>query len=141
MAVKGDILRKILTDLRSRPGASLQDLAYTLPPNYLHMDFDSTYLVFESMLVLMRWGLVEAYDGKRVLNVKDLEGYSRYDWPRDLTFYITKQTTEMEEALGIRLDASAEKIFGETRPGNWPQVLVVMPFADSLRPLYEDHMG
>lgn len=138
----GDILKRILSELKKRQGSSLDDLLHTLPELYGYMDYNPTYLVFESLVILVKWGLTEAYIEGKLYSPNELEKYDRWDWPKEAIFYISKQAVEMEEALGVRLDAAATQIFGDIgRPfRQWPEVFILMPFAEELRPVYEDHI-
>jgi hypothetical protein len=145
MLPSGRMLGQMLSDLKSRQGASLDDLLHTLPEHYQVMDYDPRYLVFEAIVTLVKWGLVEAYDGTRLLTTAELSSTSRHDWPRQATFYISRQAFEMEEALGVRLNSAGDQVFKidslYSRPKSaWPEVFVLMPFDPALKPVYEDHI-
>jgi hypothetical protein len=143
MKPSGELLRKMLSDLKTRQGASLGDLEHFLPERYRFMDYDPRYLVLETIVMLVEWGLVEVYDGKRLLTAIELKAFDRWRWPENVTVYISKQTFEMEEALGIRLDSAGGQVFNTDRLAHyrdWPDVFVLMPFDPVMKPVYEDHV-
>lgn len=138
-----DALRKMLTTLKSSEGCSLEDLIHTLPREYRSLDISPAYLVLESITALVRWGLAEAYVGGKLLSPDEMEKFSRWDWPKNLSFYVAKTTLEIEETFGVTLDAIQTTIFGEPAryfEYEWIDVFVLMPFAEELRPVYEDHI-
>lgn len=144
MSVDAQILRGILRDLKKRQGASLDDLTHTLPQQYRSVDFDPRYLVFDSLRPLIQWGLVEAYDGNQVLSATDLDSADRYSWPKDLTFYISKQALEIEGTFDVRLDSARSPVFDTSalhHKSSWPAVFVLMPFAPELRGVYDNHIA
>lgn len=137
-----DALRKMLTTLKSRTGSSLDDLVHALPKRYRYLDIDPKSLAFEAMTTLVRWGLAEAYLDGKLLNLGDMEKFeNRWEWPEGISFYVSKATFEIEDTLGVALDAAPTTIFGETdRDDASLDVFVLMPFRDELKPIYEDHI-
>jgi hypothetical protein len=134
----------MLSDLKSRQGASLSDLMHTLPEHYRHMDYDLRYLVFHSIKTLVKWGLVEAYDGTQLLLAAELEKADRCSWPEQATFYISMQTFDIEKTLGVRLDSGGRQVFDTDAVDSdrdWPVVFVLMPFDPKLKPVYDDHIA
>lgn len=137
--MKTEVLRQLLSTLKSRKGATLAELSKAVPEHYLYTDYPADSLVRDPLLTLVRWGFVEAYDGSTLvssLTIADLR------LSRSLTFYVSKHAVEIEEAFGIKLDASPSMVFGEphSRFDQWPTVFVVMPFVAELEPVYNDHI-
>ena len=142
MLARGDVLKRMLSVLKKKQGSSLDDLRHTLPERYKYMDIDPSSLVFGSIGNLVRWGLAEAFVNGKLLLPDELKKYDRWHWPRGVTFYISQQALEMEEALRIRLDTATTRIFQDEgyQFRLWPEVFVLMPFSEELRPVYEDHI-
>ena len=47
----------------------------------------------------------------------------------------------MESSLGISLGSNPFRVFGEINYGaRYPDLFILMPFADEFRPIYEDHI-
>jgi len=140
----GDIFREMLSILKRQQGSSLRDLATALPQKYvMHVDASPEYLIHESVLKLVEWGLAEAFLDGKLLTPKRLRQLDRWHFPTGITLYIAKAALEMEDLLGIRLESSPTAIFGDHRRVRWnayPQVFVVMPFATEMKPIYEDHI-
>jgi hypothetical protein len=132
----------MLTTLKSRAGSSLDDLVHTLPKRYRYLDIPPRYLVFEAMTTLVRWGLAEAYLDGKLLSLGDMEKLeTRWETPEGISFYVSKATFEIEDTLGVALDAAPTTIFGETnRDDTSLHVFVMMPFHDELKPIYEGHI-
>lgn len=139
----GEMLRRMLSAVKTKRGCSLEDLLHTIPGHYLNMDMDPRYVVFEAISSLVKWGLVEAYLDGNLLGIQELEKFNRWEWPEKAEFFVAPQTIEIEELLGIRLDAAGQQIFGEPDwfKYRWPTVFVLMPFSDVLKPVYEDHIS
>jgi hypothetical protein len=138
-----DILRRILSTLKSRAGCSLEELVPTLPRNYFFVDVNPNYLVFESITTLVNWGLVEAFLDGKPISAADMEQSNRWKWVEGVVFYISPNALQIEQELDIALDRSPTAILGESRGG--PQhdgldVFVLMPFSDDLQPIYSDHI-
>jgi hypothetical protein len=146
MNSNGPFLRGILSDLKSRRGATLDDLCRMLPDRYQSLDIDPRYLIFESVAELAELGLVEVYVSNRLLAAKDLAKSNRWDWPQKAKIFISKQAVEIEENLGIRLDSAVNPealeytMLGGALNRQWPDVFVLMPFEANLKPVYEDHI-
>jgi hypothetical protein len=80
-------------------------------------------------------GLVEAYEGTAEVQRDDI-ATRKTD---ALTFYLGRRAVELEHHLGI--DLAAASIFGEpNRSGRWPELFMLMPFEEPLRPVFEDHV-
>ena len=130
----------MLATLKSRTGCSLDDLVHTLPRSYRAMDIDPRYLVFNTIATLVRWGLAEAYVDGKILSAADMDKFSRWDWPDKTTFYVTKTTIEIEEALGVAFDAATETIFGGIEDRLRLDAFVLMPFSSDMEPVYVNHI-
>jgi len=106
------------------------------------MDADPRYFVFEGITTLVKWGFVEAYLDGKLLGIQELEKFDRWDWPAKAEFYVAPLTIEIEEILGIRLDATVQRIFAKPDRFRyrWPRVFVLTPFNEVLKPVYEDHI-
>lgn len=138
-----NVLRKILTTLKSSEGCSLEDLIHTLPREYHSLDIDPHYLVLESISTLVRWGLAEAYTNGKLLSNDKILKFNRWEWPKNLSFYVAKTALEIEDTLDVTLDAIQTTIFGESEKSfiyDWLDIFVLMPFSDEMRPIYEDHI-
>jgi hypothetical protein len=47
----------------------------------------------------------------------------------------------MELAFGFTFDGKATSVFGEPQDNySWPDVFILMPFAEDLKPVFEDHI-
>ncbi|WP_428662960.1 hypothetical protein [Runella sp.] len=132
----------ILAELRANRGMHLKELIHVLPAAYEAMDYDPSYLVLDYLVNLMRWGLIEAFNEGRFYSAEDLKYASRWDWPENLEFFISKQAVDIERALGVSLSTSSSAIFNESRlsDDHFPDILILMPFAEDLRPIYDDHI-
>jgi hypothetical protein len=137
-----DVLRKMLSWLKTKRGCTLDDLSAALPERYRYMDYDPEYLALETVSTLVKWGLAEAYDKGNLLTPADMAAFNRHKWSSEVEFYISKAAVDIEDAFGVRLDAAPSQIFGEPQAqfGRWPDVFVLMPFNTDLRPVYEDHI-
>ena len=136
-----ETLKNILTMLKSSSGCSLDELERALPERYLRLDpvHYSWQSVLSEIIILLEWRLVEAYHQGQMLSPELLKDYSQ--WPENISFYISKQAIDMEEALGITLDGQPTSIFGAPQANySWPEVFVLMPFATNLKPVYDDHI-
>jgi hypothetical protein len=134
-----DVLRQILATLKARKGATLAELSKAVPEEYLCTDYPLEHFVWEPILTLVHWGLVEAYDGFNLVSADTVDDLHR---ARNLRFYLSKHAVEIEAALGVKLDAASSDVFGKPRPrfGHWPMVFVLMPFGAELGPVYEAHI-
>jgi hypothetical protein len=135
-------LRKMLSWLKANRGSTLDELSNALPERYRYTDYAPGYLALEAVSTLVKWGLAEAYDGQRWLTFDELGRFDRSASSPQIEFYISKTAIELEDAFGVRLDAAPSQIFGDpkARPGRWPEVFVLTPFTDELRPVYDDHI-
>ncbi|MBZ0303585.1 MAG: hypothetical protein K8J31_27850 [Anaerolineae bacterium] len=142
MMLDRSTMRKMMAALKNNQGRTLDELTPFLPDYYRFSDYDPRYYVFESVMALIQWGLVEAFVDGQLLESATVAGFSRWDWPQDVTLYVTKQALEMESVLGIRLDGGHQAFFDElqTPQAAWPDVFVLMPFDVTLKPVYEDHI-
>jgi hypothetical protein len=140
----GDIYREMLAILKRQQGCTLRGLATALPPEYtMYTDASPEYLIHESALKLLEWGLAEAFLDGKPLPMKKLKQFGRWDFPEGITLYIAKTALEIEDLLGISFEASPTAIFGDHRRmrfRDYPQVFVVMPFSAEMKPIYEDHI-
>ena len=140
--MESESLRKMLSWLKTNRGCTLDKLSDALPERYRYTDYDPRRLALETVSTLVKWGLAEAFEGEWLLTFEDLDRFSRDASSPKIEFYISKSAVEMEEAFGVRLDAAPSQIFGDPKVhhGRWPDVFVLMPFTDELRPVYEDHI-
>jgi hypothetical protein len=93
------------------------------------------------MSTLVRWGLVEAWRKNVLVQSGQLKTSTRWEWPKNTTFYVSKACLELENVFECSFDASPSKVFGvPKRRYPWPNVFVLMPFADALKSVYEDHI-
>ncbi|GHV83231.1 hypothetical protein AGMMS50212_05710 [Spirochaetia bacterium] len=141
MITRPDILKNLLSEVRKSVGRSLEELMHCLPKEYYNTEVDPPYLVLENVIVLIDWGLVEAYQNGKILKISKLE-FDRWDFPKDVKFYVTKQTLDMEQIFGINLSSFTPSVFGDSRlyQSFFPDVFVLMPFDELLKPIYEDHV-
>jgi hypothetical protein len=133
-------LRGMLATLKGRTGASLDDLVHLLPRSYRAMDINPRYLVFNMLATLVRWGLVEAYSDGAFLTAAAMNEFDRSTWPSDVTFYVTKTTIEIEEALGLAFDAATTTVLGDIDQSLQLDAFVVMPFGPEMDPIYAKHI-
>lgn len=92
----------------------------------------------EVMMTLMQQGLIAASDGDRELTM--IEAEKEFYPFGELRFFSSQSSTFIHAILSYgRQPISA--VFGiPDRDRPWPDVFVLMPFSDSLQPVYEDHM-
>ncbi|MCI0639044.1 MAG: hypothetical protein L0Y70_08210 [Gemmataceae bacterium] len=92
---------------------------------------------------LCREGLIEARDGQgTVVPAGQADAHS--------TLHVTEQWSRIQRALGVSLTQIASIVprssqvvtpsFGPSKGKKTCDVFVVMPFADRLRPIYDDHI-
>jgi hypothetical protein len=108
--------------------------------------------IAEDIKLLYDSGLVEISDaqgnplGKEILdgNFRDL--LSAKD---NVTLSVSSRLEFLQELLKISITDYAsgkqanikiEPSFGRPRPGDWPEAFVIMPFQETLRPIYEEHI-
>jgi hypothetical protein len=133
-------LRGMLATLKSRTGASLDDLVHLLPRSYRAMDVNPRYLVFTMLATLVRWGLVEAYVDGKFLTADEMYETDRSTWPDNAIFYVTKTTIEIEEALGLAFDAATTTILGDIDRNLQLDAFILMPFDPVMHPVYMKHI-
>lgn len=138
----------MLTILKSSNGCTLRDLVYTLPKRYQSLDMFPEYLVLDSVQILVRWGLAEVFVGDKLMAPDEMQKFDRWNWPHDISVYVSKATLEMEETLGVTFEAFHTRIFGEPAEHSLAAIylygrkyiFVLMPFAEDLKPVYDDHI-
>ena len=140
----GEIYRAMLSILKRQPGCTLRDLASTLPPEYTqYTDASPEYLIHESALKLLDWGLAEAFMDGEPLPSGKIRQFDRWKFPKSIKLFIAQAALEMEDTLGINLEVSPTGIFGDRRRmryRHYPEVFVVMPFDETMKPVYDDHI-
>ena len=141
MTIQSDILTKLLSELKKNSGVNIDELTHCLPEEYKLTDNDPKFLVLESAIILIDWGLIEVYQKGKILKISELK-YERRDWQKDIKFYITKQAIDMEQILGINFSLFVPSVFSGSRlhRSYFPDVFVLMPFYEQLRPIYDDHI-
>ncbi len=86
--------------------------------------------------LIVDYGLIEVYDNDGLVAADDLR--SRWDLRSDHRLYISPLAVKLE---GIIAPPPATRaIFGNIADGDWPEVLVLMPFSPDLQPVFEDHI-
>lgn len=136
-----DLLRQILTTLKSRQGCSVEDLVPLLPEQYRYTDYDPAYYILKTLSALVKWGLVEAFENGELLKLNSYEQIGR-ESTHTARFYISQHAVEMEDALGIKLVGTKSEVFRDVdqTQRSWPDAFVLMPFKAELKPVYEDHI-
>lgn len=134
---------EMLKCIRSRKGCTFRDLERSLPESYLFTDASPWYFLRDPLRRLFEWGLVQAYENNRTLI--DPTASKEFDWYklRDCTFYVSPLAAALEAELGFFLVGGGSSLFGEPLPRDtmsWPEVFVLMPFSQELKPIYEDHI-
>ena len=67
------ILREILSVLKKRKGATLSEISEAIPEEFSsYTDYNPKYLALETLGILIRWGLVEAFKGKELIDIKEV---------------------------------------------------------------------
>lgn len=145
--MKDKNMRRILKVLRNRGASSIDDFDF----DYLVKQWEmldpivSSSSVFEAfdlgdhpLLWLVKLGLVEAYSENNPVSYDEL--IMMHAKLSEIRFYFSKRALAIEEALGIRLDRGASLFTEEQKSVQWPQVFVLMPFAEKFRPIFDDHI-
>lgn len=133
------IAAHILRTARSRPACSVHHLEEGLPNQYSVADLPPHYFLVEAIGRLIKWGLLQAFDGTRLVDAKEIE--EEKTPLRVLRFYLSPLAITMEETLGFSFSGKPGSIFGDpTQSKDWPQIFVLMPFAQQIEPVYDDHI-
>lgn len=138
------IMCGIVNLLTERKGCSLEELYDALPYRWSNTDaLKPMHLLLPSLKELINLGLVEAYHSGEIIDPErfwgsDSDGHYIYE---KLKFYISPKAVGMSESLGIDFVGRYSPVFGQpSRRTSWPQIFVLMPFAQELTPVYEDHI-
>jgi hypothetical protein len=142
MKTHGEALTKLLFELKVSEGKNLNELIHCLPDEYTFIDYDLRYLALESLLVLLDWGLVEAYQNNKICKISELKFDRWSEIPEDIKFYLSKQAIDIEQTLGISFSSSTRNLFSDSKllVKHFPKVFVLMPFIDKLKHVYEKHI-
>ncbi len=108
-------------------------------------------LLSGSLNQLIEAGLVEAAGGQlddieNARNAGDIKQMMAYR--EQITFHVRPTLEMMQELFDISLteyasgreSVRAEPTFGRPKSGEWPEVFVVMPFLEVLKPIYDNHI-
>src|ERR1700757_2828416 len=111
---------QILRKIKSTKGCKISAFENAVPEHYAAVDAPSHYFLKDPILRLMRWGLIQAFEGTRSVETDEIE---KDDFPlRVLKFYLSPLAATLEDALDFDL-VGTKSIFGEPkRSRNWPQV-------------------
>lgn len=93
-----------------------------------------------TLVKLEKWGLIEAYLGKKIVELDKYALLVNSRSVREIRFFLSPNAAAIEEDLGLNLSGLFAPIFGRPRPGKWPDVFVLMPFAADFNPLFVDHL-
>lgn len=135
------IEKSILKKIGNAQGCSRDELTPILPGPYQSADVDPGFFLHEPLLHLMKWGLIQVFDGNRLVEIAEFEGNPSGFRERQDMFFLSPEAVQMESALGLKLTGGFEPIFGEPiKAKSWPQLFVLMPFSPQLRPVFDDHI-
>jgi hypothetical protein len=108
--------------------------------------------IAEDIKLLYDSGLIEIIDSKgNPLGKEVLDGNFRdlLSAKEDVSLRVSSRLEFLQELLkisisdyasGTQANIKIEPSFGKPRPGDWPDAFVIMPFQESLRPIYEEHI-
>ncbi|MEK7755216.1 MAG: hypothetical protein AAB654_25045 [Acidobacteriota bacterium] len=131
----------ILRQVRAIRGCSIRELAQVLPDSYRYTDYPPEHFLGEPLQRLVQWGLIQAFEGQRLLDPDELQPADFRLWSRDLTYFISPLAVAMEESLGFSFTGGSQAIFGDPiKSRSWPQLFMLMPFAADLKPVFDDHV-
>lgn len=139
--------RRLLGLLKSRRGWSIDDLFDNCPdPLWAMCDaLRPIHMLVPALKRLIETGLAEAFIDEQEkpieaarLDDRDETGYI-YERAR---FFISPKAIEIEQTIGGELASARRPLFGEPLT-EWegPDVFVLMPFAEEMRPVFEDHIA
>ena len=131
---------QILRGIKSNRGCALIELRITLPKQYENTDYSSSYhfLITESLQRLITWGLIDAYDKSG--NFMTVDNMNLFN-SNECTFFLSHLAAEMEETIGIDFGRVTQPVFGEpAESSRYPQLFILMPFSQELRPVFDDHL-
>ncbi|HYM59369.1 MAG TPA: hypothetical protein VEZ11_00605 [Thermoanaerobaculia bacterium] len=138
-----ETIATVLTRIRSQRGCTFAELEDLLPPPYYETDRPASVILRDPVATLMQWGLIEAYQGSVRLTTAELLA-EHPNFSRQLStvkLFISPTAAAIEHALGHNFWVRTESIFGEPLASHWPDLFVLMPFTDELRPVFDDHIA
>ncbi|MFL6282637.1 MAG: hypothetical protein ACJ74Q_05660 [Pyrinomonadaceae bacterium] len=130
---------QILKQLKSKRGCSIRDLFYVLPEQYRYTDYSPTHFLMDSLRKLESWGLIQAFDGNGELIQSDKTDL--IPPLLNITYYLSPLAAAMEDTLGFSFTGGNQSIFGDPiKSDKWPQLFMLTPFTQELRPVFDDHV-
>lgn len=137
--------KDVLSKLKTQKGCSISELDSVLSkdPTFAGLpDFTPKYPIMDGVIKLVEWGLIDAYLDGRLLTYDEFKQFGRWEWPENIQYYISKRALDLEAVFDIEFDKYAVKsVYGDPdTKREWPEIFVLMPFSDSLTPVFEDHI-
>jgi hypothetical protein len=133
------IFADVLARIRLIRKCSLGDLQDCVPDAYHGAGTWETVLLRNQLSPLTQMGLIEAYNGLVPLTAAEVARQASNAYST-LRFCLSATTVALEDVLGYDFWEHQESLFGTPIQGNWPDVFVVMPFMETLRPVFHDHI-
>jgi hypothetical protein len=128
------VIHEIMKRLKTKKGCTIAEFGI-IPESARFSDLmPRAYYPIDDIKMLMEWNLIEAYKGTRLV---PLEKFDSQD-VRALKFYLSPYAVKLEDIFGF--DLAARPVFGKPQSSSWPDVLMLMPFAPQLRPVFDDHV-
>ncbi|MDQ3920075.1 MAG: hypothetical protein M3348_16540, partial [Acidobacteriota bacterium] len=101
---------ELLKQIKSKKGCSIRELYRAAPEVYRYIDADPITILREPLLRLISWGLVEAYDESRLLELGEV-AIDPYELRfKDFKFYISPLAVAMEDTLGFSFTGGSQSI-------------------------------
>jgi hypothetical protein len=128
----------MLARVRSMGECLLEDVRDLVPVAYQNTPGWESHFLRNVVAPLAQMGLLEAFKGLVPLTADEV-GTQRAELA-SIRLRLTAAAPALEEILGYDIWGPQQSVFGSPLSGAWPEVFVLMPFEEGLRPIFLDHI-